>query len=144
MMAREELQEWRAALVSAWRALMLDHLRRVQSYEASRLRPAAAASRERLRDVAESLYMRAEPMVDTVLPAVAWWAALAGTPALGRAEAEELIADYIAESRRQLAAVVSTPSADDLVATVERLVDRWRDRSPRIVERLARRLEESQ
>ena len=146
--ALEEPEVYRAAVVAAWRLTIEDALRSVARWQGNKLRQ-AAVSRERLRTALDSIIAHPEAMIPVVEPALRMWAALAGEadpPEVARAEAAQLVAEYVDESARQVTALLAAPwSGNDAAPmALDKILDRWRDRGPRIAERLARRLEESQ
>jgi hypothetical protein len=144
MITREELEVWSAAMVAAERLNIEDAFQRVAHWQATKLR-AAVVSRERFRGALEALVARPAPMVTTVTPALGMWAWLAGAqdpPAAAQAEAERLINEHVDETRRQIRPLLDGwPGNDAAPAVLDKILGRWRERAPRIAERLARALE---
>ena len=141
MMTQAELAAWSSAAVAACRVNLEDAFHRVGSYQVNKIK-GSAVSREKVRAALSALVSQPAPMVAAVEPALRLWAALAGEAdpsAAAQAEAERLIAEFTEESVRQVETLLAAPwpGHEAARAPLERILDRWRDRGPRIAERLA-------
>ena len=145
-MTAVELQEWSRAMVAAYQRAASAELRGLGTFLASRLRP-AAVSRERLRAAVASLDSYRPRMAARVEPVLRMHAALAGEPdpaAAAVTVAEQIVADYIEESRRQLRPLLdgAWPGHPAGTAALDRILEKWPARGERIAERLTRALEQ--
>ena len=99
-----------------------------------------------MRDAVNSLDKHAPQVIDRLEPVLRYHAALAGEPdppAAAQMAAEQLVADYIEESRRQLRPLLdgAWPGHPAAATALERVLEKWPIRAERTAQRLARALE---